>query len=75
LKTCFLIDSGSTISLINKDTWEQLEKHEPGIRLEKGVKRAIAANNQPIRTLGVAFLKIKMDDEVFIQKFVVRADT
>jgi hypothetical protein len=75
LKTCFLIDTGSTISLINKDTWEQLEKHEPGIRLEKGVKRAIAANNQPIRTLGVAFLKIKMDDEVFIQKFVVTADT
>jgi hypothetical protein len=41
----------------------------------KSVKRAIAANNQPIRTLGVAFLKIKMDDEVFIQKFVVTADT
>jgi hypothetical protein len=48
LITRFLVDTGSTISIINKETWEKISRQKAHIRLEKGVKRAITPNNQPL---------------------------
>jgi hypothetical protein len=59
LITTFLVDTGSTISIINKETWEKISRLKAHIRLKKGIKRAITAHNQPLQTMGIAFLKVK----------------
>jgi hypothetical protein len=75
LMTSFLVDTGSTISIINKETWDKINKNKPHLRLEKSLKRAFTANHQQIKTLGVGFLRTKTGTEEFIQKFVVTWDT
>ena len=75
LMTSFLVDTGSTISIINNETWDKINKNEPHLRLEKSLKRAFTANQQPIKTLGKGYLRTQTGTEEFIQKFVVRWDT
>jgi hypothetical protein len=41
----FLIDTGSTISIIGKEVWDELLAHSKNIRLEKTRKKAYTANN------------------------------
>jgi hypothetical protein len=55
--TNFLVDTGSIISIINKGTWDKINKNKPHLSLEKSLKKAFTANNQQIKTLGVGFLK------------------
>jgi hypothetical protein len=68
--TNFLVDTGSIISIINKGTWDKINKNKPHLSLEKSLKRAFTANHQQIKTLGVGFLRAKTGTEEFIQKFV-----
>jgi hypothetical protein len=37
LMTSFLEDTGSSISIINKDTWDKINKNKPHLRLEKSL--------------------------------------
>jgi hypothetical protein len=75
LMTSFLVDTGSTISIINKDTWDKINKNRPHLRLEKSLKRAFTANHQQIKTLGTVYLRTKTETEAFIHKFIVTWDT
>jgi hypothetical protein len=34
LMTSFLVDTGSTISIIKKETWDKINKNKPHLRLE-----------------------------------------
>jgi hypothetical protein len=69
--TSFLVDTGSTVSIINKDTWDKINKNKTHLRIEKNLKRAFTANHQQIKILGTVYLRTKTETEEFIQKFVV----
>ena len=71
MKTSFLLDTGSNLSIIGKDTWEQLLKHSKNVRLEKTLKRAYAANNQPLAILGAAELSVKVENLTISHKFII----
>ena len=48
LEINFLLDSGATLNLLNKDTWNELKYNNPHLQLTKSVRTLTAANNTKI---------------------------
>ena len=61
LEIDFLLDSGATLNLINKDTWNEIQYNNPEIHLERANKTLTAANNTTIETLGTITLNLTTD--------------
>jgi hypothetical protein len=70
----FLIDTGSTISIIGKEVWDELLAHSKNIRLEKTRKKAYTANNQPLTLMGATEVDVKTGDQTKSQRFIVVQD-
>ena len=70
----FLIDTGSTISIIGKDLWDQLLAYTKNIRLEKTNKRAYTANNQPLTLLGATEVNVQINKQTLTHRFIVAQD-
>ena len=70
----FLIDTGSTISIIGKEVWDELLAHSKNIRLEKTRKKAYTANNQPLTLMGATEVDVKTGDQTRSQRFIVVQD-
>ena len=52
LEIDFLLDSGETLYLLYKDTWNEIKYNYPEIDPEKANKTLTAANNTKIETIG-----------------------
>ena len=58
LEIDFLLDSGATLNLLSKDTWNELMYNNPHLQLTKSIKTLTAANNTNIETLGTINLNV-----------------
>ena len=58
MKIDFLLDSGATLNLLNKDTWNEIKYNNPEIHLERAHKTLTAANNTTIETIGTVTLNL-----------------
>ena len=61
LEIDFLLDSGATLNLLNKDTWNEIKYDNPNICLEQSNKTLTAANNTSIETFGTVTLNLTPD--------------
>ena len=54
----FLLDSRTTLDLLNGDTWNEIKYNNPDIRLEQANKTLTAAKNTTIETFGTVTLNL-----------------
>jgi len=66
----FLLDSGSTYNMMSVDTYRQHAEHFPPMEMLSRFS-CHAANDSPVKVLGVLFLKFHLNDETTMQKCVV----
>ena len=66
IESQFLIDTGASISILNFETFKEIQRIQKHVKLLNCTKRVLAANEQPINMLGMADIACSFDaDDTF----------